>query len=222
MNHSAARALLCLVLVGASAGCSDPSSDDGAATAGSSAGATAGPPTSAPPRPPRTPRSNAPTPADPAGPGRGIPPFPTDETTGAARSSSGNGLGVSGVRVGRHPGFDRVVFDLDGSGSPGWRVEYVQRPVAEGSGDLVRLRGTAFLQVILLGVGMPFDTGVAPFGGTTTRISGTGTAGIAEVSPGGVFEGEQQAFVGLTGGQRPFRVLALTDPARVVVDVRDD
>ncbi len=147
-----------------------------------------------------------PAPADPAGPGGGIPPFPTDETTGAARTSSGNGLGVSGVRVGRHPGFDRVVFDLDGSGSPGWRAQYVQRPVAEGSGDLVRLRGTAFLQVILLGVGMPFDTGVAPFGDTTTRISGTGTgtgtAGIAEVSPGGV--------------------LALTDPARVVVDVRDD
>ncbi|MGZ5400671.1 MAG: AMIN-like domain-containing (lipo)protein [Nocardioides sp.] len=40
------------------------------------------------------------------------------------------------------------------------------------------------------------------------------------MAPGGVFEGEQQAFIGLTGVERPFRVRALADPVRVVVDVR--
>ena len=75
-----------------------------------------------------------------------------------------------------------------------------------------------FLQVILRGVGLPFDTGVDPFGDSTTRLPGTGTTGVAEIAPGGVFEGEQQAFIGLTGAQRPFRAFALTHPARVVVE----
>lgn len=71
------------------------------------------------------------------------------------------------------------------------------RPTADGSGDLVRLGGSVFLMVNLRGLGPPFDTG-----------------------PGGVFEGTQLAFVGLHGAERPFRVFALTNPTRVVVDVR--
>jgi len=135
---------------------------------------------------------------------------------------SGNGLGLTGVRTAQHPGYDRVVFDLGGTGTPGWRVEYTTDPRAEGSGDPVTLKGTVFLQVILRGLGLPFDTGVAPFGDSTTRVPGTGTKGMAEIAPGGVFEGEQQAFIGLTGTKRPFRVFALANPARVVVDVRHD
>ena len=84
----------------------------------------------------------------------------------------------------------------------------------------MRFKRTVFLQVILRGVGLPFDTGVEPFGDSTTRVPGTGTKGVAEIAPGGVFEGEQQAFIGLAGTSgrsclRPHR------PARVVVDVRD-
>jgi hypothetical protein len=130
----------------------------------------------------------------------------------------GNGLGLTGVRVGRQQGFDRVVLDLGGTGTPGWRVAYVDRPVADGSGDPVELRGSVFLQVDLRGMGMPSDTGVPQFGDSTTRVAGTG--GIAQVAPGAVFEGQQQAFIGLSGARRPFRVFRLSNPTRVVVDVR--
>jgi len=125
-----------------------------------------------------------------------------------------------GIRVGRHPDFDRVVFDLTGTGTPGWHVEYTVRPRADGSGDPVKLRGTVYLQVVLRGMGLPYDTGVTPDGDSTTRIPGTGTQGIAEIAPGGVFEGDQQAFIGLTGDRRPFRAFALANPTRVVVDVQ--
>jgi len=88
------------------------------------------------------------------------------------------------VRTARQPGYDRVVFDLGGTGTPGWRVEYTTNPVYEGSGDPVTLEGTVFLQVILRGVGLPYDTGLAPFGDSTTRVPGTAPRGSPRSRPG--------------------------------------
>ena len=152
----------------------------------------------------------------------GASPFEADTRADNGGRGSGNGLGLTGVRAAQHAGYDRVVFDLAGTGTPGWRVEYMTEPRAEGSGDPVELEGTVFLQVVLRGVGLPVDTGIEPFGDSTTRVPGTGTTGVAEIAPGGVFEGEQQAFIGLTGAERPFRVFALENPTRVVVDVYAD
>lgn len=135
-------------------------------------------------------------------------------------AGAGNGLTVTGVRTARHPGYDRIVFDLDGTGTPGWYATYTDHPRQDGSGEPIRVAGTAFLQLTLHGVGMPFDTGVTPVGDDSTRVPGTGTQGVAEIAPGGVFEGDQLAVIGLTGAERPYRVFTLTDPVRVVVDVR--
>lgn len=198
---AAAPALVCLVLLAGASGCGDGPDD------------AAGPETAAPNSSGGAPTTTPPPADDPAD-------FPPGVVPADGGHGSGNGLGVTGVRVARHEGFDRVVFDLGGEGTPGWRVDYVASPRAEGSGDPVRLEGSAFLQVILRGVGLPYDTGLEPFGDHTTRLAGTGTQGVTEIAPGGVFEGEQQAFIGLSGEQRPFRVFALTGPTRVVVDVR--
>ncbi len=132
----------------------------------------------------------------------------------------GNGLGVTDVRLARHNGFDRIVIDLGGKGTPGWNVRYVKRAVADGSGERIALKGDSILAVTVHGVGYPVDTGVEEFGDIRTRVSGSGTESIAEVAPGVVFEGSQVAYVGLEGSKRPFRVFALTSPTRLVVDVR--
>jgi hypothetical protein len=51
------------------------------------------------------------------------------------------------VRVARHEGFDRVVFEFRNM-LPGYRVEYVEGPLAEdGSGNPVELEGSASLVV---------------------------------------------------------------------------
>ncbi len=209
LHGGAAPALLALALLVGAAGCADQG-DPGTAPSGS----TPSPTTSsiAPAEPSTATRE--------ATPEAGPPPFSPDIRAADGGHGSGNGLGLTGVRAARHPGFDRVVFDLGGTGTPGWRVDYRARPVYEGSGDPVPLDGTVFLQVILRGVGLPYDTGLPPFGDQTTRVPATGTRGISEIAPGGVFEGEQGAFIGLTGVRRPFRVFALTHPTRVVVDVR--
>jgi hypothetical protein len=209
-NTAAAPALLALILLVSAIGCSDESGDD---TDPTTASASAMPSTP-------TMRGTTATPST-------IPEASASPFTAATRADdgghgSGNGLGLTGVRTAQHPGYDRVVFDLGGTGTPGWRVEYTTDPRTEGSGDPVTLKGTVFLQVILRGVGLPFDTGLAPFGDSTTRVPGSGTKTMAEIAPGGVFEGEQQAFIGLTGTKRPFRVFSLANPTRVVVDVRND
>lgn len=147
-------------------------------------------------------------------------PFPDEVGPVDGGYGSGNGLGVTGVRTGQGPDYDRVVFDLGGTGTPGWYVDYVRRPRFDGSGEPVPLEGEVYLQVGLRGIGLPFDTGLTAYGDDTTRVPGTGTQGVVEIAPGGVFEGDQLAWIGLTGAERPFRVFALSDPTRVVVDVR--
>ena len=210
-NTAPAPVLLTVALLVGAAGCGDALTDRAAPTV-ASASATPGAPTTGAPTEPST-----------ATPEPSAPPFTSDTRPddGGAGWDEGNGLGVTGVRTARQPGYDRVVFTFGGTGTPGWRVEYTTSPTAEGSGEPVALEGTVFLQVTLRGVGHPYDTGLAPFGDSTTRLPGTGTTRVAEIAPGGFFEGAQQAFIGLTGARRPFRVFALADPVRVVVDVRD-
>ena len=206
MRNTAAPAVFALVLMIGASGCDgDPAADPGPT------GASEPPASSAP--------ATEPTETSSAAPDESAPPFPADTRPDDGGYGSGNGLGLVGVRTMGHAGYDRVVFDLGGTGTPGWRVEYVDRPRADGSGEPVPLEGTVFLQVFLRGFGLPFDTGIEPLGDGTTRIPGTGTEGVTEIAPGGVFEGDHQAFIGLTGDRRPFRAFALTDPARLVVDI---
>jgi len=205
-STAAASALLVLAVLVGVTGCDDPSTN----TTGPKKATTS-----------RSPAPGTPNPSSTASPRESASPFLANTSADDGGQGSGNGLGLTGVRVAHHPGFDRVVFDLGGNGSPGWRVEYTTRPRYDGSGEPVRLKGTVFLQVFLRGMALPDDIGIAPYGDSTTRLPGTSTRGIAEIVPGGVFEGDQQAFIGLTGAKRPFRAFALANPTRVVVDVRD-
>lgn len=211
MRSKAAPALLFLALVAGATGCGDDDSPDDAAGR-----ATASP------RTPATSASPSPTASSSATTRTSVLPFQANTEPDDGGQGKGNGLGLTEVRVARHPGFDRVVFELGGKGKPGWRVEYVPRPLADGSGEPVRLKGTTYLQVVLRGIGFPDDIGIPPYGNHATRVPGAGTKGVAEIAPGGFFEGDQQAFIGLTGAKRPFRAFALSNPTRVVVDVQHD
>lgn len=130
---------------------------------------------------------------------------------------SGKGLSVTGVRTGTHQGYDRVVLELGGSGTVGWRVRYDADPRRQGSGDPVRLAGSATLTVLLEGVSYPMDSGVPEYSGPR-RLS-PGLPEVQELQLGGVFEGTFDAFVGVRS-TRPFRVFRLDGPQRVVIDVQ--
>ncbi|MEU4386193.1 hypothetical protein [Promicromonospora sp. NPDC023805] len=129
-------------------------------------------------------------------------------------------LSVTNVRVAEHDRYDRVVFDLDGTGSglPGWRVEYVDEATDDGSGHAVQVDGEAILRVSLSGTANPMDSGVEEFPGD--RIEPDDTESVNEIVYRYWFEGYTTAFLGIDEGKRPFRVFLLENPTRVVVDVQ--
>jgi hypothetical protein len=146
------------------------------------------------------------------------PSFPADAVPDTADASADASVTVSDIRIGRHDGFDRVVFDIGGTGTPGWDVRYVDSASSQGSGDEVAVDGDAVLQVTLTGAGYPYDTGVDEFSGGPVSSGDTET--VTEVVFDATFEGTTVAFVGTTA-EAPFRVYLLDNPTRVVVEVAD-
>lgn len=204
-------AALVLTVVLAVAGCSDDPSTVERSSSGSTsdpADATA----SATPSASATPTATASPDAD----DQGGPAFSPASTT-SQEAGTGNGLSVVDVRTGTHDGYDRVVFELGGQGTAGWRVAYDDAPVTQGQGAPVELAGDATLTVVIENVGYPFDTGVPEYAGD--RNPAPGHPQVQELQLGGVFEGYYDAFVG-TAERAPFRVFRLSDPQRIVVDVQ--
>lgn len=179
-----------------------------ACSGGSSTGSTAPPA----PTPTQAPTTSAPAASVPALP------FVADTKPDTGQTSGGP-LGLTTFRVASQAGYDRVVFEFTGkvAGRPGWTVQYVEHPTSDGSGDPVAVKGSAFLEVILTGVGYPTDTGVPE--PSTKRVTPTGASALKEIVLNGVFEGRYTAFIG-TSSRMPFRVTRLSNPERVVVDVR--
>ncbi|MBI9114468.1 AMIN-like domain-containing (lipo)protein [Sanguibacter suaedae] len=145
-------------------------------------------------------------------------PFPANTLPDTAEASAGAALTVVDVRTGRHDGFDRVVYEMEGPGTPGWYVEYVDQAEQAGSGKVLDLAGDGTLAVRISGSGYPMDSGADPFS-HDGPVEGEGTVVVTEARGWSVFEGITDAFVGLTEAGHPFRVHLLEDPVRVVVDV---
>jgi len=161
--------------------------------------------------------TTSPAPADTAEDGTGeAPEFPADTGADTAEASGDSAVTVSHIRIGGHDGFDRVVLEVAGTGTPGWDVRYVDAATSQGSGEPVPVDGDAVLQVTVTGAGYPYATGVEEFAGPA--LTGAGTSSITEVVYDATFEGTAVAFVG-TAAEVPFRVYALSNPTRIVVEV---
>ena len=156
------------------------------------------------------------TPAD--DPTDGVPPFPENTAVPAAESSGEWDLVFTDVRVAEHEGFDRIVLEFTGTGLPGWTVNYVDEARLEGSGEDVTLRGDAFLDIYASNTTWP----ASEYYSGPRRIEPASGGNVADVYVAGTFEGYTQVLAGIDGEPVPFRVFALTDPSRLVVDVVDD
>ena len=164
-----------------------------------------------------TPASPTPTASEPEAPV----PFPADLQPDEQASSGDAALTVTDVTTGRHEGFDRVVFHLGGTGAPGWMVRYVDTATDDPADTVLDIAGDGTLAVILLGLQLPDTTGIAEWAGPNPVLTPDYTV-LREVNVRGQFEGQELAYLGVDTADHPFRVFALADPARVVVDVRHD
>jgi hypothetical protein len=145
--------------------------------------------------------------------------FNADTEPDTAEASADARVTVTDIRTGRHDGFDRVVLEVEGTGTPGWDVRYVDAASSQGSGDPVEVAGDAVLQVTVTGAGYPYDTGAEEYA-ATDPLPGEGTRTVTEVAFDATYEGTTVAFIG-TSSQAPFRVYLLEDPSRLVVEVAD-
>ena len=141
--------------------------------------------------------------------------FSTDPVVENGFPELGDDIGYgTAVRVGSHEGYDRVTFEFSGSGTPSLQVQYTDDPRSQGSGDTVAVEGDAVLQVTVTSVAVPDEPGPSM---TTPDTDGTVFAQVEGIWGG--FEGYGETFLGIDGGERPFKVTVLQDPMRVVVDV---
>jgi hypothetical protein len=147
----------------------------------------------------------------------GQPPFTADLNPDTATASADAQVTVRSIRIGSHAGFDRVVFEAGGKGTPGWDVHYVDSAVSPGSGKPVAVHGSAVLQVAVTGAGYPYATGVPEYAGRGP-LTAPGTHAVTEVVFDQTFEGTTSAFIG-TAARTPFRVYRLDSPTRIVVEV---
>jgi hypothetical protein len=119
------------------------------------------------------------------------------------------------IRVGRHASFDRVVLDLRGQ-APGYKVGYVDTVREDGSGKVIDMRGNANLMVRLQPAQAHRSDGSPTYTGSKRMF--VGYPELREVAFAGDFEGVVSIALGLHA-KRGFRVMTLSDPTRIVVDV---
>jgi hypothetical protein len=117
------------------------------------------------------------------------------------------------VRAAHHPDIDRVVFEFRGGLPASYRVRYVNRLIADGSGARVRVAGRALLRV-------RFEPAKAHNrrGATVAARTAYALPNVMTTVRAGDFEGVTTYGIGMAKETR-FRTYTLTNPSRVVVEV---
>ena len=136
----------------------------------------------------------------------GLPPVRSDDPA--------NALALTGIRAATHEGFTRVVLEFAGKGTPGvWSAAWTDEAVEQGRGLPIQVEGEAVLDLVIDGTPMTGTENPYP-GGTHTR------AGDLDVVSDGTFEDNTHVVIGAPA-TRQFQIGFLSDPVRMVIDIRD-
>jgi len=119
---------------------------------------------------------------------------------------------VTGIRyAGHQDGFDRLVLDIPGA-HPGYSAKYVREVRRDGSGELVKMPGEAFILIVLHPAQAHREDGTP----TVSGIHRTGLAGITAYAVVGDYEGYVSIALGVSGVRR-YNIAELSN--RVYIDV---
>ena len=154
-------------------------------------------------------------PTDSETPSGGLPAFVCDlPITGAASIGLAH---LADVRVGTHPGYDRIVFEFIEDGTPEFRIEVAEPPFTRDPSDMpMAVNGSAFLQIILNGGTKVGDDGSPTYTGPTEF--GPGFDQLVDLIERGDFEAINNWYVGMAG-EGCLRAFVLSDPSRIVIDL---
>jgi hypothetical protein len=111
--------------------------------------------------------------------------------------------------------FDRLVFAVDGIHQPSYTIKYAQPPFTDcGSGNTHQMPGNAWL-TIKMTPAQGHGAGQA----TLPRETSYHCANLKHLSITCDFEADLTFVIGLNA-KRPYRVIELQNPTRLVVDIR--
>jgi hypothetical protein len=114
-------------------------------------------------------------------------------------------------------GYDRIVLDFGTQAVPRWRVSYADSPPSRcGSGQATTVPGQAWLVIHLRTTQAHDDAGQPTI---RQRQASLNMPVMRQMEITCDFEGETEIVVGVSAAN-PYRVLELTNPSRVAVDVR--
>jgi hypothetical protein len=148
-----------------------------------------------------------------AGSAVALPAFTTGGKGGPSLSSAQAQLKSTAVST--NSTYDRFVVRWS-SGNPSYRVRYVTQVTQDGSGNPVTLQGTHFLTVRFSPARAHTAAG-GSVGGPKVRTPLF--TSLRQMKLAGDFEGVVTYGLGVQG-KKPFRVFRLTNPSRLVVDIR--
>lgn len=153
-----------------------------------------------------------------------------DFTTGASESENwpdfGDAVAVypTEIRAAVHDGFERIVIEHHGSGTPSYSAHYTDEPVAPGSGMAIDTGDVAYLEVVLSGTTPPDfveEEDLPEILASNTEITDLDTEATGTVVSFAPWEATSNYFIGLDE-QRPYAVALLEDPVRLVIDIQLD
>ncbi|MFC4586621.1 AMIN-like domain-containing (lipo)protein [Sphaerisporangium corydalis] len=214
--------LALLVACGTAPGTPTPPSSSSDATVSASPTDSESPfpvPSDSGPQSPVPSASGSTSPSEPAtgtpSAGTSEPPPPTGTGQVEVKRTPARPPFVKGARSAAHPGYDRVVIDLQGP-KTGYTVGWVKQIVEDGSGDPVELKGGAFLQVTMTPAAAHTEDGKPTWGRRPVLLPGlTNVRGVVR---SGDFEGVVTVAISLRH-RAGFRVIEQSDPYRLVIDV---
>ena len=120
------------------------------------------------------------------------------------------------IRAAHHPGYDRLVFEFRGRIPAQRSVRYVSQVIADPSGKLVGIVGSARLVVRFFAATGHDAQGHLTYGPTRRTFA---LPNLIQVVNAGDFEAVLHFGVGLAR-KEPIHVFTLTNPSRLVIDVR--
>lgn len=220
MNRRLAATIGFIVAAGMLAACGSSSDDDSSASSSATASQSAPDGSSEPSA--TQPGGSATPPAESSAADASASPDPSEAPFAANTSPDTEQAGVNAqlvlvdIRSAKHSGYDRVVLEFSGTGTPGWTAQYADAASRQGSGEAITVPGKALLDVNVTGSAIPAEGQPTVNAGSITP---SGTSTITGIFNDGTFEGITHVVLG-TSGEQPFRVFAVANPPRVVIDVQ--
>jgi hypothetical protein len=150
--------------------------------------------------------------------GQPIPPDFTG-TIGVAEVQKGleRSVTLQSVSTTTCEGFDRVVFEFNTPATPGYHVSYIDKPIRLcGSGNTVAVAGDAWLEVRMSPAQAHTDAGQPTIAQTNRTVNLPNLRQLVQTCD---FEGHVTWVLGV-GNPKRYRVVELTNPSRIVVDVK--